>query len=301
MEDINAAIAEYEGLSQGEQPQNEAQQVSDEPMYEIPYGDQVYKLPLSHELPIKHNGQVIKAPLEKVLNAFRERQHLSDKFSAFNKEREEFEAAKAALGDMNQLSELQKIQQWSQESPEEFERFWEMYQNRDNYLKQGDESGMITAELQSLRSTIKQQQDAIQQLMSGHEEQQTAAEIQEVEQEIDAFKSQYGEKYGIKLEETDEEGLSLQARIIKHGIDNNIDSFKLAAFDFLEDRLFTTAQQEGRREVADKIKQDRRAGIIGRSATPTTGETNLDPLKMNEDELMNSALSEFNKLVSQTS
>jgi hypothetical protein len=298
--DMGAVQAEFEGLSGTDQPT--APVPEETPMFELPYGDQTYKFPLNHEIPIKHNGQVIKAPFEKVLNAFRERSHLQDHRNSFNAEKETFESERQKFGEFQDLhKKYGEIQDWSEKNPDQWEKLWNLYQSKETALL-GDPSGEASPVNPQVQELLQSMQQQIRDLsadrdarLKSEEERAVNDDVKAVESEIANFRDTFGEKYGINLEEANEDGVTLQSQILKFGIDKGYQDFETAATMYLRDTLLDTAQHTARTETAKGIQQDTRAGIISRSDTPSTGETSIDPTKLTEDQLMSMAFDEMSK------
>lgn len=305
--DLSAAAEEYSQLVNGEVPaKNEQSQQEEVPMFEIPYQDQVYKLPLTHEIPIKHNGQVVKAPLEKVLNAFRERSHLDDKFKQFNTQKEQFDQERQKFGEFQELhNKYGEIQKWSEENPEKWNALWDLYQKRDTALlgaEQGNE-GAVSPQVQQLLENMQEQIRVLSQdrdaRIQSEEERAIQEDVKAVEAEIANFRDTFGKKYGINLDEADENGITLQSRILQFGLDKGYQDFETAATMFLRDTLLDTAQQVARNEAVKSVQQQRKSGILSRSDTPFSGETSIDPTKLSEEKRDQMALEEFKRLLSE--
>lgn len=299
----DAAIAsEFESLSTGgEQLQDantgvEAQvNVPDIPGLDIDLGEQKFKLPYDHKLKVKHNGEYVETPLEQVLNAWREREHFSDKYKSFNQEKEQFEQQRNQF-DPERFQTLDALQKWSEENPDQFDQIWNMYQQRDQILSQQSDdpvSGMV----RDLQNQVKELSQFKNQFEQYQQQQQEAEDIEQVNSDIQKFQQEYGEKYGINLNEADEEGVKLETRILKHGIEKGITDFMTAASSYLLPTLIENAQHKGRTETAKAVRSDKRAGILGRSDTPSNGETKFDPRGLSEQELEDRALAEFQSML----
>jgi hypothetical protein len=291
---MDPAQQEFNSLIQGKNP--ETTPPTPEEVLEFNLGDQSFKVPYSYEIPIKHNGQIIKAPIEKVLNAFRERSHLTDKYTQFKKEREEFDGQRKQFQDFDILRQKYgAIQDWSEKNPDQWNKLWELFQQRDQLLNNPQDPTI--AELNSMRKELMELKSFRDEWSKNLEEQEIQTNVNEINKEIEDFSSTYGKKYGIDLTQKDDEGVSLKARIIQFGIDKGYPDFKSAALTFLSDRLLGSAIQNGKNEIANSIKNDRKAGIVARSDTPFGGETKIDPRKLSEGDRFNMALNELNKTI----
>jgi len=300
MNEVNteALQAEFDGMVSGESAETPETQTPEQvEMMEAIAGDQRIKLPLTAEFPVKHNRQIVNAPLEKLMTAWRERSHYDDKFKSLKEERAAFDQER---GDFNQFGELKKkygdIQSWSEANPQEWNSLWEMFQNRDQHLSQGGEQqDYFAKEIAAMREEmngLKETNSRYEQMVQSNEEK---ADVEEVNKEIEAFKKEFAD---VDLGEKDLDGIPLQDNIISFGIKHGMPSFESAALTFLKSRLVQTAEMRGRKDTVEKVKKDHNEGVVGRSNTPFSGKE-VDPRKMGSEELRDSALAEFEKLIGQ--
>ena len=298
MENMTDIANELEGLSQGQEQPTETPTVEADkgPLYEFEFGGAQHKIPLSHELPVKHNGQMVKAPLEQILNAWREREHFADKYKSFNSERAEFESTKSKFGDPDQLAQLQNLQKWSVENAEDFEAIWKLHEDRKNALNGGGDDNPLSAIVREQNEQLRGLMEFKKSFEETQAQKEEAEMIEQVNNDIKEFSETIGKKYGIDLNEVDEEGVKLETRILQHGIDKNIDDFNTAASSYLLPRIAESATQLGRTETVKAVKSDKRAGIIGRSETPN-GETTFNPRSMSEEQLKEQALAELTSML----
>ena len=296
--DTNALQQEFEGMVSGESAQEPETQTPEQQieMIELALGEQTHKIPLNAEFPVKHNGQIHKTPLEKLMTAWRERSHYDDKFKGLKEERAKFDEER---GEYEQFQELKKkygdIQSWSEANPDQWGALWDMFQNRDQHLSQTQGDNYTAQEIASLReelSGLKQVASKYEEMMQKSQEKE---DIESVNQEIEAFRKEFPD---IDLGEKDMDGIPLQDNIINFGIKNNLPDFESAALKFLKSRLVQTAEMRGRKDTVEKVKRDHSEGVVGRSNTPFTGKE-VDPRKLEGDELKEAALAEFEQILGQ--
>jgi len=270
---------------------------------EIALGGKPFKLPLNAEIPVKHNGQILKTPLEKLLNSYRQSTHLEDRIKEYKTLKEEAEKLR---GDVNVFEEQRKkygaIQDWSEQNPQDWERLYELFQNKDRALLENQVQGQPNIEpLLGEISRLKQELEGIRSWKSDLEKQQEEELIEKdterVKSEIDDFKKNWPE---IDLEERNLEGVSLKGLIMQHGIKRGLGEFKLAALDFLGPRLLDLAQQRGRNEAVKGIQKETQQGIVARSSTPQGQSTSeVDPSKLSKSDRTSAAKAELQRLLEQ--
>jgi hypothetical protein len=266
-------------------------------MFEL--GDQ--KFPSTLEAKIAHGGEILKVPLSKMANTYRQFQHLQDKWTKeykpkiedYEKNLPEYQAAKQFKDKYGQL------QEWSEKNPKEWETLWNLYQNKDKHLLESKiqppiENAQLgnnpnfkpfVDEITALKNQLNDLVGFKQAFENKEKEAKLQADTEYVKGEVETFKKEYPE---INLEERDPDGVTLWAKIMKFGIDKNLPDFESAAMKFLKPRLIDTWSSRARNETVKGIKTDNRQGIVKRSATPITGQgaaPTIDPKKMSYAEM----------------
>lgn len=259
-------------------------------------------VPLNAEFGVKHNGQLVNTPLEKIINHYRQGLNYEDKFKAFNESKQKFETERGDFDQFNSLKEkFGGIQDWSEKNPQDWERLYDMFKNKEQYLLGNQQPGENT----QLVNQIATQQKAIDELLGkvstfeqAQEQTQQQRDMQEVEKEIAEVKKEFGER--INLDEKEIDGTTLRDRIISWGIENKMPTFKAAfnSFPGIMSKLLETAASTGRNEVVKGIKSDAKEGVVARSSTPFGQGETLDPKKLSEDQLLAAANAEFEQLMS---
>lgn len=282
-------------------PEAQTEQVTETPQVEeleIALGGKPFKLPVNVEVPVKHNGQILKTPLDKLLNSFRQGQHYEEKFKEFKTEREKFEAER---GDFEQFKTLKgkygDLQTWSEQNPEQWERLHQLWQNREAALKAGEtgnaETAILNSQLQQVQNELKELKGWKSEWDKQQEEKQIAEDTQLIKKEIEEFQGKWKE---IDLNEKDLDGYTLKSRIMKYGIDNKIPNFALAARGFLDDRLSDILVQRGRTEAVKNVQKDTQQGILARSDKPFSGQSpEVDPTKLSSSDLKRAAAAELER------
>ena len=276
---------------------------------EIMLGGKPFKIPTNAEFPVKHNGQIMRTPLEKLLNSYRQNTHLEDKVKEYRELKTKYEAER---GDYDAYQASKKkygdIQDWSEKNPQEWEKLWDLFQNRDSALTQAQfgtekpEGGAIPRqfldEFGNLKKELRELKGWKDTLSAQQEEKETEAQVEQIKGEIAEFGKEWPE---IDLNETNLDGISVRGLIMQHGIKRGIGEFKLAALDYFGPRLLEIAQARGRSEAVKGFQNDRQQGIIARSNQPfqmgQSGEP--DTTKMSKQERSAAARAEYERLVSQ--
>lgn len=308
MEDFNSAVNDLQsimdggGESQGIETAQPAQPVNPADIYELEYNGQKIPLPLNYNFKLKENGQTQEVPLKNLFNSFRQNAQLQRINTDY---KSKFEWVDKEVGGWDKLQEYHQkwhaLQSWSEQNPQEFERLWSLYQSKDA-LTQSEVTPDATQILnnpvvQSLQKEIQAMKEELGGYRQMREEQERAKDIEIVNKE----KSEIEKQYGIKLDEPDEDGLSLYSKVLKHGIDRGYPDLTSAFLTFpgMMDRLRATVSTTARNEAVKAIKQDNAAGIMSRTTTrQTNGQGQaVDVSRLSKSERHHLAAQELEELL----
>lgn len=281
--------AEFEKLSaEPAETQTTAQDVAE--MLELPVGKDVYKIPLTTEVPFKHNGQIQKVPFSQLLNRYRQENHLETKTEELKRLKQEVESSRGDLESFNALqAKYGAIQEWSEKNPEQWEKLWTLFQDREKALSVGDYNP-LDGKIQSLEAKLQEAMEFINGSKKSAEESQKEQDLAAVKKDIETFKADFPE---INLDEKDEEGVSLKSKIILFGVENDIPEFEAAALKYLKPKLLEVAGLRARKQAVDGIKKDTQQGVISRTSKPSGQGSEVDPRKMNGAEVLERARAEY--------
>jgi len=292
---------EPSGLGQ-DQAQQEATAKKIANFFEGKLGDKIQQLPYEMQIALKHNGQVMDVPLEKMANAYRQVEHLQSKQKEFlTKEQTYQQKLQEAQEAMQFRSKYGALQEWSEQNPEAFERLWSLYESKDQLLgqAQGNEAlSPLMAEMTQLKSKLSQIEPEFMSWKQAREQEAEQKDVQLVQTQMDDISKEYP---FIDLGEKDLDGIDLRSRIIQHGLDNGFRDFETAFFTYpgLRQRLSQGIRESVMSEKAKQIKTDSRNGIIARGSTPSTVKpsepVNVKRLSPNERDSM--ALSDLERML----
>lgn len=293
-------------------PQTPAQPETAQPQvtgdsFEYFVGNQASKVPGTAEFAIKHNGQLVRVPASKLVNNYRQSAHLETKLKELS---EKYGAYEKSVGPLDawqkrqeEMGKYEKLQQWSEAHPNEFQELWSGLDRarKGLYTPKAAEEGAPQGgpDFERLNTIINEQAARIEKAEKfmeqyGQEkyEATVASEEKKIDEEVEKFNTKYS-KFGLKLDEVDEEGYTLRGRILKHALDNQIHQFEVAAISFLGDTLLDRAQSAARTEAVKGAKGDVAAGIVSRSSIPNGQSAKVDARKMSAEDRRKAALEEL--------
>lgn len=286
-----------EGSGEGAAP-SEAQAKATEEAIELMLNGQKLAIPLTTEIPFKHNGTIQKLPFSQLLNNYRQADHLTSKVSELQNLKKSLEQERGDLDTYKNLrAKYEMIQKWSEENEDQWNRLYDMWQQKERILAgqaTDPNQAAITPylkEIDGLNAKLRK----VEEFMNTYEQQTKETEVQkqmsQVQKEIDAFAKDFPE---IPLDEKDQSGITVREHIIAFGVENGIPEFEAAALKYLKPRLLETIQARARNEAVKGVRGERKEGILARSSKPfQSGQSSIDPRKMSYEDLKNLAREEF--------
>jgi hypothetical protein len=283
--DADALLSSIE--STGSAPEQEAAQ-SPEPA-EAAQQSQQQQQPsaAAQEIEFTWNGKQIKAPVTdpRVRQWASQGYDYAQKMADFNRRQQEIAAKEQEL-----TGRYGQIDEYVRQNPQFWDHVTQEWQ-RQQMGGQVDPNNPLFKELQSLKSEIGQVKEFKQTLEQERLAIQRSQEDQALEQEIGSIREQYPD---IDLAAPDANGASLEHRVIKHALDNNIKSFRAAFRDLLHDDLVKRAEDKAREAVSKDLQKRQKSGLLGTSPTPTKGLAQAESIKNKSyEQLMREGLEEL--------
>lgn len=213
------------------------------------------------EFSFNADGRDIKVPL----NDPRIKQWAAMGYSAPNK-----------MGQLN--SQLEKLKSENQGYQEKYKPFMEMddwsrknpeaWQKLDQLWRQ-QLSGMSPQQRADLPPEVKQEIQAIKEglteIQQEKVEQRNRVADQTLDQEIGSIRKSYP---NLDLHTPDQNGNSLEYKVLQHGIQNGIPNFTAAFRDYCFDHLTKMAEEKGREGAGKQLSKAKSLGLQGKSPAP---------------------------------
>lgn len=127
----------------------------------------------------------------------------------------------------------------------------------------------LTSQIDELKA-FKQKYEAEQ------AEKQREKDDQILTQDVQSIRKEYP---NLDWTSADETGLTLEQRVLKHGIENGLPSFKVAFRDYKHDQLLKLAEERGKEALKGEMQKNTKAGLIGKTQSPTKGITPAQNVK----------------------
>lgn len=218
------------------------------------------------EYTLKVGGKEIKAPLDKVLQWAQMGYNYPQKAQELNAQQQKWAEERAQWE--NKIKEYEskwtpykEVDEFASKNPDWWARVQEAYKQQIAQSESNPEIAKLKEELQEIKN-FKQE------ILSKEESQARAKEDEMLSSEIESIRKQYP---NIDFDTPDENGETLEMKVLKHGIENDIKSFKTAYRDYYHEHLVNRAREEGKEVVAKEVQKRTKLGILGESSKPTKG------------------------------
>lgn len=223
--------------------------------------------PVIQEYEINWNGKKIKAPVDKILQWASQGYDYPQKMEQFKKQRTDFDSEK------KQWEEVQKkykpVEEYIAKDPRWWDHVQQSYQSKVLGIP---EDAPYSAAMRTIQEKLQSYDEFIQSQKAQAEEAKqkelqvkTQEEDKALETEIESIKKQHPD---LDFDAVDEAGKSLLLKVIEHGVQNNIHSFRAAFRDFNHDLLLEKAKGQAKEVVAKETQKRTKLGLIGESSTP---------------------------------
>lgn len=241
-----------------------------------------------------HNGKTIKANKEQLIKYAQQgydypqrAQKLNQQTAKWNQERADWE---------KKWGIYKQIDDYARQNQDWWNFINQQWQSRGSFNPQsanapantgtGTQGDPVAAhpKLAALEQRLQQFEPLINQLAEDRRLAHEKAEDEKLEQEIQSIRNEYKD---LDWDSLNEEGKTLEHRVLEHAQATGINSFRAAARDLLFDQLVTRANSQGKLAVAKGIQQRTKLGVLGESPTSvrTMPKSSKDIRKTSYEEL----------------
>lgn len=283
-------------VSRSEKPSNR-----DIPMTREDPKAQPEKDPVDNDLnfEFKHNGKTVKATREQMLKWAQQGYNYPQLLQKFNQEKSTWEKTRQQAE--AQYGQYQQIDQWAKQNPQAWQQLQHLYQqlqtgqitqgqyNQQTQAVQNQAQAQNPQSFAQLDPQIAQKFNEVSEFVQSEKEK---AEDRELDQEIQSIRAKHKD---LDWESLDENGKSLEARVLEHATELGTKKFSVAFKDLLHDELLARAQAQAKQQVSKGIQQKTRLGLLSESSTPKKPGFSQakDPKKQTYEELAREAIEEL--------
>jgi hypothetical protein len=238
------------------------------------------------EYEINWNGKQIKAPIDKLTKWASQGYDYAQRMEALKAQQSEFEQNRQQFEP--KLNMYKDVDDYAAKNPEWWEHVQKSWQDRQQAF---DPSNPIANEINTLKSEIQELRKFKEDLHNEKLQEKRKAEDTALDNEIGEMRKAYAD---LDWASVDENGMTLESRILQHATNNGINSFRAAFRDYNHDRLVEMAAMRAKEQAVKERKAAAKAGLLGVSNTPRNGIQNAGNVKNKSyNDLTREALSEL--------
>lgn len=193
--------------------------------------------------------------------------------------------------DQESVKTYKEIDEYAKNNPGWWEHVKKGFDNRDSYGKMQNQEhpnisnipvdNPVLQELLEFKSNFQRQQEL----------ERISKEDAVLDKEITEIKEQFKQ---IDFSKLDNDGRTLEHRILEHANKSGINSFKAAAKDYLFDDIVKLAEEKGKESVKRNLEERSKLGLLGVSKAPLKELTSPVSIKdRSYEDLLKEALSEM--------
>lgn len=240
------------------------------------------------EFEITWNGKQIKAPKEKALQWASQGYDYSQKMAELTRQRAEWETKQKEFE--QSYTPYKTIDEYAKQNPEWWSHVEQSYQQKLANA-QAAAPGQTSPEIEGLKAKLTEIEKFKTDLEAKEAAQKAEKEQQVLEGEIKSIRDTYKD---LDWTSRDESGLDLEQRVLKHAIDNGIQSVRAAFRDYQHDHLLKLAAERAKESQTKDLQKRTKLGLLGQSQAPKKGLTPAEGVKTKSyEDLMREAKEEF--------
>lgn len=242
--------------------------------------------PTIQEYEFQHNGQAIKAPIEKVLRWASMGYGAPQKFGELSNKIKDYEGRLKGYEDYDKT--YKPIDEWAKSNPDKWRALFDGWQQAQygNVPQQGQPTAQIPPEL---IQKVQQLDQRFAEQDKRDFEQRNIQNDQRLDQEVVSIRKSFP---NIDFDAPNQQGNSLEYQILEHATKNGIPSFRAAFRDYCFDQLNSMSESKGREKTA--LSPKTRAGLLGKDPAPAGRGQSIPDLKnKNYDQIHELILAEM--------
>lgn len=216
------------------------------------------------EFELTVDGRVVKADLDKVkqwaqmgYGAPKRIGELNSKLSQMEEQLNQYKTTAQKYG---------SVEEYIKTNPQWWDHVQQQWEQRQQFTTNPDDP--ISKELSTVKQELSDLRSFKEQLLSKEQQAQVQKEDAQLNEDIQSIQKQYGD---LDWKGIDENGRSLEYRVLEHANKNNIQSFKTAFRDYMHDHIVQLAQTKAKQAAADEIQKSKKLGLLGKSQAPIKG------------------------------
>lgn len=241
------------------------------------------------EYSLKVGGKEIKAPLDKIMQWAQMGYEYPQKAKEFNQLKSKFDGMTQKEQELTEREQKFKpyleIDQYAAQNPDWWNQVQEAY-------KQKLAGAQSNPEIQQLKQELQEIKEFKNEILNEKKNQKVSEEDKKLATDVESIRKTFP---NLDFDSPDENGMSLEMRVLEHADKNGLPNFRAAFRDLMHEDLISRAREEGKLLVSKEVQKRTKLGILGESSKPTKGLKVAENVKdKSYEELMREALAEVN-------
>lgn len=234
-----------------------------QPREEAPPAPAAAAQPTVEEYELTIGGKPIKASRDQVMKWASMGYDAPNRLGTLNKELESLRTERQKWQSIQ--SKYGPVDDYFNKNPDHWKHIETTWNQRSQAL---DPANPLASEINQLKSKINEIDQFRNDITTREQSKVREVEDRELDGEIKSIRENYSY---LDWKAPDENGQTLEQRVLKHGIDNNIKSFRAAFRDFTFDSHIKRQEQVGMEKRDKDIQRNTKLGLLGKTPAPTKG------------------------------
>lgn len=230
------------------------------------------------EFTLNVKGEQIKIPLTdpRVNQWLQQGRDYAQRMNEFNLRQKDIETKLKWAQEVESV--YKPVDEWAKQNPEQWNTFQNQWQNfrTQNTQTPMDPNNPLMRELAELKTQFQPVAKTVQDLMNEKANQARQAEDVKLRGDIESVRKMYP---SLDFNTLDNEGKSLESRVMEYAVENGISKFPTAFRDFYHDKLMQMAEERGKEAVSKDLQKRTKLGLLGQTPTPKKGLSEVQDVK----------------------
>lgn len=211
------------------------------------------------EFEFKWNGKPVKAPREKILNWASQGYDYAQQMNRFKQQQSQWE---------QETAQLRQVNEYARSNPDWWKHVSSQWENRNSFGQNQEQSG--DNHLSQLQQQLQELSQFRDQILSEREQERIKKEDEALKEEVTGIRKQFAQ---FDWESLDENGYTLEMRVLDHAHKNQIGTFRAAFRDMMHDDLLKNHKLASAESQQKQVQQQVKQGVIAKSPVPFAKES----------------------------
>jgi hypothetical protein len=246
------------------------------------------------ELEFEAGGKPIKVPYTdpRLKQWAQQGYDYSQKMAAYNQERQKWDASRQEYEKSYQPYKV--IDDYAKQNPDWWKHVQATWDARDQSTQAAGAAAALPPEV---KEKLEHLESFVNDIKSEREQQKIKADDERLSAEIQGIRKEFA---NLPWDSKDEQGLTLEGKVLKHAMDMGLDGskpghFRAAFRDYAYSDLIRLSSERAKEEQTKNLQSRTKLGLLGSSSTPKKGVQPAEGIRNKSyDDLLREAKEELN-------